>query len=60
MGPFLKARSEDHAIHQKISIATVVFGRLLSSSHFNNENDFSALDLSLDFVLQCWCAKYDV
>ena len=51
MGPFLKARSEDHAIPQKISIATVVFVRLLSSSHCSNENDFSALDFSLDLVL---------
>ena len=55
MGPFLKARCGDHrhASHQRFSSATIVFERLLSSSHFNNENDFSALDLSLDFVPQC-------
>ena len=53
MGPFLKARCGDHrhARHQRFSSTTIVFERLLSSSHFNNENDFSALDLSLDFCL---------
>ena len=50
MEPFLKARCGDH---RHASHATIVFERLLSSSPFNNENDFSALDLSLDFVPQC-------
>ena len=62
MGPFLKARCGDHrhASHQRFSIATVVFERLLSSSHFNNENDFSVMDLSLDLVPQCIGATIEV
>ena len=44
---------DGHASHQRFLIATIVFDRLLSSNHFNNENDFSAFDLLLDLVPQC-------